>query len=246
MSSLAPPPLQGLAARTLGAADITALRALRAEVGAALPDPDLYVPEDDEAGFIAEHLGPRGQTIGLFADEAGGVQLVAYAMLGLPGGAPHAVDRHLGRSLGWTHGDCARTAELASCMVVPRWRGRGLQRALVASRLLLARAHGMARVLAIVSLHNHGSRHNLMACGLHVEHTGHWQGLQRQWMLLDLQAGPAQARAPHRPAQWLRGDDFAAQCAAAARAQLGVLERRVPGRAPWIGYAVNPLHAPAP
>jgi GNAT superfamily N-acetyltransferase len=211
---MSPIPLHGLAARALQPADAPALHALRATVLAALPDPDLYVAEADEQGFVARHLdGSEGASLGLHTESG---ELVAYAMMGRSAAALGEPD----------------AAELASCMVAPAWRGRGLQRELIAARLLWARAAGARRVSVIVSLHNHASRHNLMACGLQVLRSGIWNGLQRQWLGLAFDAQPQLA-----PTRWVDAEDFGAQQQLAG--WRGVAERREGGRT-RIGYAAHP------
>lgn len=224
------PRLQGYNARLLGAGDQDRVLALREAVLGDLGHDDLYVREDHERDFVAAHLGAQGRTIGLYD----GTVLVAYAMLGLP----RADDPdNFGHLLGLERADRARIGHLASCMVQPGYRGRGLQRALLNARLLLARAHGCTRCAGIVSLHNHASRHNLMREGLQVLWVGNWHGLRRQLLVRE-------ATRPRPPAaqgvRWVRADDYGGQLAAIAAGARGLSERRDgidPTSPPWIGYA---------
>jgi GNAT superfamily N-acetyltransferase len=188
----APPPISAADAgrlghyqlRLLSVCDAPLVQVLRDDVLSRLEHPDLYVREPDEAAFVAEHLPGhalcRGETIGVFD----GTQLVAYAMLGLPAADdPHHLGMHIphgGRALG-------QVAHLASCMVHPGHRGQGLQRRLLAARFSLAQAQGRPLCVAMVSLHNHASRHNLMRAGLRIVHVGDVTGLKRQLVALDLE-----------------------------------------------------------
>nr|WP_144347409.1 GNAT family N-acetyltransferase [Pandoraea pnomenusa] len=151
------------------------LVSLRKRVIDSLPHPDLYVPEVDEISFINNHCGAAGESIGIFS----GDDLIAYAMLGLPedegeGTFAHALD------IGST--PLNETAYLSSCMVLPGFRGHGLQRALISSRMTLARILGRGRCIAIVSPHNHISRQNLLDSGLHLIGTRDVDGHMRQIM----------------------------------------------------------------
>lgn len=172
-----------LRVRPLVAGDYGAWSALRDGVIAELPHPDFYVREDDEQAFFDAHTDPCGETIGVFAHG----DLVAYAMVGFPGcdGAAH----NLGALIGLPPAQHAKVTHLSSCMVTPTWRGRGLQRALLAARLALAHACGRPLCLAMVSLHNHSSRHNLLRQGLHIAWTGAIDGLQRHVAMIDLDHG---------------------------------------------------------
>ncbi len=257
-----PPPRPGLAARRLGPDDAAAVARLRAEVLAALPDPDLYVGEDDADAFVHAHLGSgagaAGLTIGVH-DAAGA--LVAYGMLGLPGaGDPE----HLARWIGAGSAGLAATATLASCMVAPAWRGHALQRWLTGARLALAQAHGRRRVVALVSPHNHESRHNLLACGLRITWVGDWHGLPRQGLAMDLEEPGAGApdtatgvtpgaATPAEPAtdtlRWVAADDLAAQQRLIAAGAVAVAERRAGTglrAVPQLGFRLPAPHPPPP
>lgn len=182
-----PPDLSPTDARHVGDLDLQLLRAehvpavlqLRNQVLGALTEPDLYVREYDEVGFVTQHCGPRGDTIGVF-DQG---QLVAYAMLGLP---PVDDPDHLGEPLKLPHSAWPRVAYVASCMVLPSHRGQGLQRSLLAARFALAQTRGRDICVAMVSLHNSASRHNLLKEGMRVAWVGLVDGLKRQLMYIEL------------------------------------------------------------
>ena len=170
-----------LVERRLDEADLPALLALRAEVLSRLEHPDIYVPERDEEAFVTAHLTGSGQTFGVFADG----RLVAYGMLGLP-----AADEaeNLGHVLGMDAGQCGQVAHLASCMILPEYRGICLQRELVATRQDVARAQGRRYCVAMVSLHNDASRDNLLAAGMAIRWVGRLGELKRQLLFVDLAA----------------------------------------------------------
>jgi hypothetical protein len=210
--------LGDFALRLLQPADVPAVLALRNEVLASLDHPDLYVREDDELGFVRGHVAGHpecaGETIGMFD----GDELIAYAMLGLP--AAEGSD-NLGRRIPLGSRAPSQVAHLASCMVRQRYRGHALQRTLLAARFSLAQAHGRPVCVAMVSLHNHASRRNLMRAGLRILHVGDLDGLQRQLVAVDLgkrwQYQPGQAR--------LVGcDDYAGQCELTQAGWWGVSE----------------------
>lgn len=174
--------LPELRARILVPEDFPAWTALRDTVIAALPNPDFYVREPDEQAFYVAHTEPGGEAIGVFAHGA----LVAYAMVGFP--EAESAD-NLGAVIGLAPDYHAKVTHLSSCMVLPQWRGRGLQRTLLSARLALAHARGRPLCMAMVSLHNHSSRHNLLRQGLHIAWTGLIDGLQRHVAMIDLQHG---------------------------------------------------------
>lgn len=172
---------QALNLRLLDSSDALAVMKLRARVLAQLSHPDQYVAEADEEQFVLAHLHLQppqpqqswGTSIGIWD----GAKLVAYAMLGLPAASD---SDNLAYCTGSDITLPAITAHLASCMVLPEYRGRHLQRILLNTRRALAKAWGRDCCLAMVSLHNHASRHNLMREGLCVSWIGEIDGLQRQ------------------------------------------------------------------
>ncbi len=206
----------GLRTRMLVPTDFEEWTALRDTVMAVLPHPDLYVRESDERSFFAAHTEPEGETIGVFVHDA----LVAYAMVGFP--AAQAAD-NLGRAVGLPPEQRSIVTHLSSCMVLPQWRGRGLQRTLLGARLALAHARGRPLCMAMVSLHNHSSRHNLLRQGLHIAWTGPIEGLQRHVAMIDLQHG---LHFDMGDEILVRSDDFDALRSACARGYAGIGEVR--------------------
>ncbi|MCD2512860.1 hypothetical protein [Comamonas endophytica] len=218
--------LPGAQMRTLGPQDFAAWRQLRNEVISGLAHPDMYMREDDEAAFFAQHLPPRGHCLGVWL----GDELAAYAMLDLPeAGAPG----HLGAAIGLAPREQAGVAHLASCMVRAPWRGNQLQALLLQLRYAMAQACHRPRCLAMVSLHNAASRHNLLAQGMWIEWTGTIDGLRRHVLQIDLRGAP---RWDLSQTRLIAGDDFAQLCAAAAEGYAGV-EEVCGGARPVLRYA---------
>lgn len=200
--------------RALTPADFIAWKQLRDEVLAGLAHPDMYVREADEADFFAQNSLPRGEGIGVFLGE----ELVAYAMLGMPAVGE---DGHLGAVVGMPAGLQASVAHMASCMVRVPWRGNQLQALLLRLRCAVAQANDRPLCLAVVSLHNAPSRHNLLAHGMWIEWTGVIDGLRRQVLQIDLLG---RARWDLQDTRLIAGDDFEQLCAAAANGYVGVGE----------------------
>lgn len=221
-----PPDLLPTDARHVGDLDLQLLHEehvpavlnLREQVLQALTEPDLYVREVDEAAFVRQHCGSPGETIGVFDHD----RLVAYAMLGLP-----AVDDpdHLGRPLKLPRSHWARVAHVASCMVLPSHRGRGLQRSLLAARFALAQTRGRDICVAMVSLHNSASRHNLFREGMRVAWVGELDGLRRQLMYIELAHTLRFDLGPGAPVHRVDHLDFATQQSLSAQGYWGVAEQ---------------------
>ena len=228
--------LPQLSTRLLGEADFGQWIGLRDAVLGALPDADIYVREDDEQAFFRAHSGQRGQTVGVFHGE----QLVAYSMVGFPAaGDPE----NLGLVIGMSVDAQDMVTHISSCMVLPQWRGNGLQRTLLAVRLAMAQAQGRPFCLAMVSLRNHRSRHNLMRQGMHIGWTGDIDGLQRHVVRIDLQ------HARHfdmGDEQLIASGDYETLCAAARAGYVGVGELRAADDSVQLRYVRVLDHAAAP
>lgn len=166
--------------RPLAKPDIPALIGLRRKVLSELSDPDLYIPESSEDAFVHSLCGENGHTCGVF-DQG---MLVAYGSVGFP----DANDaENLGKPLGLPVYQQERVANIASCMVLPSHRGYGLQKELLKTRFTIARIRKRNYAIAMVSLKNHPSRHNMLAQGMRVRWIGELpQGLTRQLLAIDL------------------------------------------------------------
>lgn len=222
--------------RLLEAQDFDAWVALRDTVLDSLPNSDVYVREDDEENFFQAHMYPGGEVIGVFVEDA----LVAYAMLELPG--EHEA-HNLGQVIGLAPEQQAMVAHLSSCMVLPQWRGRQLQRALLSARLELALACGRPLCMAMVSLLNHRSRHNMLRQGLRVVWTGMIDGLQRHVAMIDLEQGMGFAAEGEL---LLPSLDYEALRAAALAGYACVGEVRAPDGAVSLRYARHLVHNRGP
>jgi GNAT superfamily N-acetyltransferase len=144
-----------LRGRVLTEADVDAVLTLHLELVRGVAA-DLVATETRE--FFADHVARCGRLFGYFA----GPDLVAYAVLGLPGvGDPNfGVDHDL------TTEQLARVAHLDGAGVDPRYRGHGLQQNLTRWRLDAARAVGRTIALSTVAPANGASLDNALACGL--------------------------------------------------------------------------------
>lgn len=149
----------GLTARILDGDDHDRLADFRVRIVATLDDPDHYRMAGEVGNFVADHLGDRGVTAGIFR----GGRLVAYGALGLPG----PQDPNRGRDLDLPDAELALVAHMSSAMVDPAERGRGLHHRLIDWRLEVAQALGRRHLLTTVSPRNHGSWGHLAVHGLH-------------------------------------------------------------------------------
>lgn len=144
--------------RRLDLTDRDQLVRFRERIFAALPDPDMYVPEVPE--FVDWHLsGERGLVFGIFSAD----QLIACSILGIPRpGMPNFAD-DLPVAI-----DPQRVVHIASSMVAPEFRGFGLQKRLIAQRILIAIGLDRPILLARAALSNIVSWRNMLGAGLHI------------------------------------------------------------------------------
>lgn len=149
----------GLTARRLTPDDADLLTAFRRRVVETLDDPDHYRMAGEVGDFVADHLGRRGLTAGIFLGDA----MVAYGALGLPGPG----DPNRGRDLPLPEDELPLVAHMSSAMVDPAVRGRGLHHRLIVWRLAAATALGRRHVLTTVSPRNHRSWGHLASHGLY-------------------------------------------------------------------------------
>ncbi len=151
----------GLTARVLDLDDSGRLGDFRLRVVATLADPDHYRMAGEVGNFVADHLGDKGVTAGIFR----GDRLIAYGALGLPG----PDDPNRGRDLDLPEDELALVAHMSSAMVAPEERGRGLHHRLIDWRLEVAQALGRRHLLTTVSTRNHCSWGHLASHGLYPE-----------------------------------------------------------------------------
>lgn len=149
----------GLTARMMTPEDADALTEFRHRVVATLEDPDHYRMAGEVGNFVADHLGEKGMTAGVFLDG----RLVAYGALGLPG----PDDPNRGRDLPLPPDQLPLVAHMSSAMVDPEMRGRGLHHRMIGWRLAVADALGRRHVLTTVSPRNHRSWGHLASHGIY-------------------------------------------------------------------------------
>lgn len=118
--------------------------------------PELLCRETD--AFFHEHCRACGRILGLFAN----AELIGYGVLGLP----KADEESFADQFGLTAEQRAAVATIDGSGILPRWRGNGLQRQLVAARIQAAGAAGRRIAVSTVAPGNLPSLRNLLAEGL--------------------------------------------------------------------------------
>lgn len=159
---------EGLTARMMDLEDSNLLADFRVRVVAMLEDPDHYRMAGEVGNFVADHLGDKGLTAGIFrhdgrTDEGTGGRLVAYGALGLPSGN----DPNRGRDLDLPEAELPWVAHMSSAMVDPSERGRGLHHRLIDWRIEVAEALGRRHLITTVSTRNHRSWGHLAGHGIY-------------------------------------------------------------------------------
>jgi GNAT superfamily N-acetyltransferase len=192
--------------RALTSTDLPALHRLHDAVRGALPDPALFRLFGGAERFLADHLGARGHSLGVFAHD----ELVGYGSLTRPAADDldnYAVD------VGWTPERARHVALLSAAMVHPSHRVQGLHRTLIASRIQLARDLGVPELLVRAAPANAVSRRTLLSHGFAVA----WLGVQREGSLRHVLWRPIEGPAWPPPASgepllsWVAADDLAEQ-----------------------------------
>jgi len=218
---MTPPPLPpGHVLRELTRADLPALLELNRAVVAALSDPGLFRLFGGAEKFLADHLGARGRSLGVFAQDG----VVAYGSLTRP--APDDLDNYA-VDLGWPPERAGRVALLSAAMVHPTHRVQGLHRALIAGRMALARELGVRELLVRAAPANAVSRRTLLSHGFAVA----WLGVQREGSLRHVLWRPVDGPAWSAPASgeptlaWVSAEDHAGQQRLLAEGWLGVRMR---------------------
>ncbi|CBS86358.1 GNAT family N-acetyltransferase [Azospirillum lipoferum] len=158
----------GLTARMMDLDDSNLLADFRVRVVATLEDPDHYRMAGEVGNFVADHLGEKGLTAGIFRHEGrsgdgSGGRLVAYGALGLPSGK----DPNRGRDLDLPEAELPWVAHMSSAMVDPSERGRGLHHRLIDWRIEVAEALGRRHLITTVSTRNHRSWGHLAGHGIY-------------------------------------------------------------------------------
>ncbi|CAO3423875.1 GNAT family N-acetyltransferase [Azospirillum doebereinerae] len=173
----------GLTVRMMDLDDSRRLTDFRVRVVATLEDPDHYRMAGEVGNFVADHLGDKGVTAGIFRDG----RLVAYGALGLPG----PKDPNRGRDLDLPEEELSLVAHMSSAMVDPSERGRGLHHRLIDWRLEVAEALGCRHLVTTVSTRNHRSWGHLAGHGVYPKRMLRVGGdLVRLLVHRDFQANP--------------------------------------------------------
>jgi GNAT superfamily N-acetyltransferase len=141
--------------RQLEQEDYEAVRGLRDAVLSSLPDPDMYVREDDEEKFVRGHLNVFGESLGFFD----GDDLVAYLALTTDLVAS-------GEDVEFAAFEpTSNDVVFAAAMVLPSYQGRSLHRAGIVSHIAVAEQLGAQRGFAQISARNHRSLRNYFSHG---------------------------------------------------------------------------------
>jgi GNAT superfamily N-acetyltransferase len=154
----------------------------RSSIFATLPDTYRLNPLAGAALLASEkdwadhHLGRYGLTLGIFHKN----KIIAYSSLVFPD-----VDEpcFICKTLNLSNEDILRSAILAACMVLPEFRGLGLQRKLLTWREDVSRKLGRFCILAMTADVNNYSIKNMESIGLRVK----WSGEIRSgnfWLIL--------------------------------------------------------------
>ena len=120
-----------------------------------MEDKSLFAVEGAE--FTSRHISREGFI--LIAEAAGA--RAAYLMVRFPGSAPD----NLGRDAGLAEEQLAQVAHMESVVVLPEFRGRGLQKRLLAAGEEAARQRGYRWAMATVSPHNPASLQSFLSRG---------------------------------------------------------------------------------
>jgi GNAT superfamily N-acetyltransferase len=171
--------------RQLDTKDYEAVVALRDAVLNTLPDPDMYVREDDEEEFVRGHLNVFGESLGYFD----GDDLVAYLALTTDLVAS-------GEDVEFAA--CTPTSDdvvFAAAMVLPSYQGRSLHRAGITRHLAIAEERGAHRGFAQISPRNHRSLQNYFSHGFRcTQAVSYPDGRRRLLLERDLVGGVDAAR----------------------------------------------------
>lgn len=174
----------GLTCRLLRPADGPMMRDFRLSVVERLADPDHYRMAGEVGDFVAEHLGLVGLTAGVFD----GPRMAAYGALTLP----DADGFNRGHDFGLEGVELEHVAHVASAMVDPDYRSKGLHHRLIDWRIALAGALGRWHLFTTVSPRNHQSWGHLAAHAIYPKRLIQvGNGLMRLLVHRDLRGRPS-------------------------------------------------------
>lgn len=208
--------------RWLAPDEVGGVIALHHAVRQAVP-PELLCRETD--AFFHEHCREHGRILGLFVGE----ELIGYGVLGLP----KANEESFADQFGLTAEQRAAVATIDGAGVLPRWRGNGLQRQLVAARIEAAGAAGRRIAVSTVAPGNLPSLRNLLAEGLNIRALRPAFGGLRFLMRRDLDRSPK----PTREGRWIAlADTSEAEAALMAGYQGWSLSEAAEGPRIWYAF----------
>lgn len=134
--------------------DVPVISKIMRTVADELPDPSVYVTDDDL--FIAEHITAGGFT---FLAECDG-QAVGFLIVHIPEG-----DENLGRDAGLPEKELPYTAHMESAAVLSEYRGHGIQRMLMMEAEKELKRRGFHYAAGTVSPKNPYSMENCLKLG---------------------------------------------------------------------------------
>lgn len=149
---------------------------LRASVLDLIPDKDFCIPSPDHV--ISDSLADQGVVAGVFVEG----QLVAFRIL-------YFVDNNdynLGMLVGINSNELSHVVHMEFSIVLPEFRGNGLQKRLSLITLEQAKKRkGLLHVCSMVSPKNFPSILDKFSCNLYIEnlalvHGGHWRYIFHQ------------------------------------------------------------------
>ena len=163
-------PKEQLVAKILGANSQPEIIQIRRQVFSGLNDREFFYDESDEELFVTNLLGPRSCSIAVVRNES----IVACTSLATPNSFDD-LDIYGMTQFLQPFGEATDVAYVSATMVLPEFRGRGLQLKLAGIRYNLGLLLGRQQHFATVALGNYASWRNSMAMGhvvrqiLHVE-----------------------------------------------------------------------------
>lgn len=175
-----------LTIRRLDVSDLGILMDFRNFIFEGLSNPDWVLPEENERRWAIERLAYPHHSLGVFDRKS---NLIAYANIFFP---KNQLPPDFKKLINLPEEDIGNLAVIDSCMVHPDYRNRSLQKYLIDRRLELARDIGKSQGIALTSLKNHASRHNLLSRGFHIVAIGQTEPKRYRQVLMRYLSKPIQ------------------------------------------------------
>ena len=142
------------------------------QVANAQSDKSLFICDD--FNFVSRHISKEGFTVVACNEEN---KVIASLIIRYPMSA----EDNLGRDIGINNAELLRVVHMESAVVLPSYRGMGLQRKLLLFAESLIDKNKYQHLLATVSPDNPASYRSFEKCGYtHVMTKGKYGGLQRR------------------------------------------------------------------